>query len=71
MIMNPHPRFSHRERPPWWPENEEWPPTREAWRRVGRRNPFFRTDGMFLLRICFSGLCGFAWNFAISPGSIS
>jgi two-component system, OmpR family, sensor histidine kinase BaeS len=34
-------------RPPWWPENEEWPP-----RRWGRRphNPFFRRLGcLFLL----------------------
>lgn len=45
--MNPHSHFSNRQRPPWWPENEEWPP-----RRWGRRphNPFFRRLGcLFLL----------------------
>jgi two-component system OmpR family sensor kinase/two-component system sensor histidine kinase BaeS len=45
--MNPHSRFSHRRRPPWWPENEEWPPKR--WGAM-RRNPFFRRMGcLFLL----------------------
>jgi signal transduction histidine kinase len=47
--MRPHHRFYSRQRPPWWPENEDWPPTREAWRRVGRRNPFFRRLGC----VCF------------------
>lgn len=33
-------------RPPWWPENEEWPPRdRRHWRRMGGRNPFFRRLG--------------------------
>jgi two-component system OmpR family sensor kinase len=40
--MNHHPRFFHRERPPWWPENEEWPPKRWGYMR---RNPFFRRMG--------------------------
>ena len=45
--MRPHPRFSHRQRPPWWPENEEWPPQR--WGHM-RRNPFFRRMGcLFVL----------------------
>jgi signal transduction histidine kinase len=57
--MNPHPRFSHRVRPPWWPENEEWPPTREAWRRVGRRNPFFRRMGCFFFIFSFLAFVGF------------
>lgn len=56
--MNPHPRFSHRQRPPWWPENEEWPPTRAAWRRVGRRNPFFRRMGCFFLGFAFLAFVG-------------
>jgi signal transduction histidine kinase len=35
-------------RPPWWPENEEWPP-RRRWGR-GPHNPFFRRLGcLFLL----------------------
>ena len=56
--MNPHSRFSHRGRPPWWPENEEWPPTREAWRRVGRRNPFFRRMGCFFFGFAFLAFLG-------------
>ena len=56
--MNPHRRFSHRQRPPWWPENEEWPPTREAWRRVGRRNPFFRRMGCFFFGFAFLAFLG-------------
>src|SRR5215211_8965430 len=58
MLMNPHSRFSHRERPPWWPENEQWPPTREAWRRVGRRNPFFRRMGCFFFGFAFLAFVG-------------
>ncbi|HSL28911.1 MAG TPA: HAMP domain-containing sensor histidine kinase [Anaerolineales bacterium] len=56
--MNSHPRFSHRQRPPWWPENEDWPPTREAWRRVGRRNPFFRRMGCFFFGFAFLAFVG-------------
>jgi len=50
-----HGRVSRREwreqnlsehRPPWWPENEEWPPRgRHPWRRMNRHNPFFRRLG--------------------------
>jgi len=38
-------------RPPWWPENEDWPPRDPRhWRRMGRHNPFFRRLGcMFLV----------------------
>jgi signal transduction histidine kinase len=57
--MNPHPRFSHGGRPAWWPENEEWPPTRGAWRRVGRRNPFFRRMGCFFFTFAFLAFVGF------------
>ena len=56
--MKPHHPFSQRERPPWWPENEEWPPTREAWRRVGRRNPFFRRMGCFFFGFAFLAFVG-------------
>lgn len=44
--MSPHPPFPHRQRPPWWPENEEWPP-----KRWGRRphNPFFRRMGCLFI----------------------
>jgi two-component system OmpR family sensor kinase len=56
--MNPHPHFSDRPRPPWWPENEEWPPTREAWRRVRRQNPFFRRMGCFFFGFAFLAFVG-------------
>ena len=56
--MKHHPNFSRRTRPPWWPENEEWPPTREAWRRVGRRNPFFRRMGCFFFGFAFLAFVG-------------
>src|SRR5215207_3008837 len=56
--MNSHPRFSQRHRPPWWPDNEEWPPTRDAWRRVGRRNPFFRRMGCFFFGFAFLAFVG-------------
>ena len=33
-------------RPPWWPENEDWPPrSRHQWRRIRRHSPFFRRFG--------------------------
>lgn len=56
--MKHHPRFSSRQRPPWWPENEAWPPTREAWRRVGRRNPFFRRIGCLFFGFGFLAFIG-------------
>lgn len=56
--MKHYSRFSSSERPPWWPENEEWPPTREAWRRVGRRNPFFRRMGCFFFGFAFLAFVG-------------
>jgi signal transduction histidine kinase len=59
--MKHRPHFSPHQRPPWWPENEEWPATREAWRRVGRRNPFFRRMGCFFFGfavLAFVGLLG-------------
>ena len=56
--MKDHPHFSPRQRPPWWPENEEWPATREAWRRVGRRNPFFRRMGCLFFGVGFLAFVG-------------
>ena len=56
--MTHHPRFSSHRRPLWWPENEEWPPTREAWRRVRRRNPFFRRMGCFFIGFAFLAFIG-------------
>ena len=32
-------------RPPWWPENEEWPPKRRHWRNLRGRNPFLQRLG--------------------------
>lgn len=66
--MSP-PHFSPQQRPPWWPENEEWPPTREAWRRVRRRNPFFRRMGCFFFAfsfLAFVGLLGIL-RFILAP----
>src|SRR5689334_17323293 len=51
-------------RPPWWPENEEWPPRdRRAWRWMGPRNPFFRRMGCVFL---IFNLIGFVLLFSIS-----
>ncbi|HSJ88995.1 MAG TPA: HAMP domain-containing sensor histidine kinase [Anaerolineales bacterium] len=51
-------------RPPWWPENEEWPPRdRRAWRYMGRRNPFFRRMGCVFLLF---NLIGFVLLFSIA-----
>ena len=64
--MNPHPHFSHRQRPPWWPENEEWPPKR--WRYM-RGNPFFRRMGCFFfgfMFLAFIGLLGIL-RFILAP----
>ena len=58
IFMKHHPPFSSRHRPLWWPENEEWPPTREAWRRVGRRNPFFRRMGCLFFGFAFLAFMG-------------
>lgn len=64
--MTPHPGFSHRERPPWWPENEEWPPRR--WRHM-RRTPFFRRMGCFFLLFNFFAFVGFLalLRFVLAP----
>src|SRR5690554_1225664 len=67
--MYPHRHFSPHRRPPWWPENEDWPPTREAWRRVRKGNPFFRRMGCFFFLfpfLAFLGLLGIL-RFALAP----
>lgn len=57
-------RYYQGHRPPWWPENEEWPPRdRHAWRNIGRRNPFFRRIGCVFLLF---NLIGFVLLFSIS-----
>ncbi len=42
-------------RPPWWPENEQWPP-RGRWHM--QRNPFFRRMGCFFITFAFFSLVG-------------
>ncbi len=54
--MKHHPPFPHRQRPSWWPENEEWPPKR--WRHM-RGTPFFRRMGCFFLVFNFFAFVGF------------
>lgn len=66
VFMNSHPRFSHRRRPPWWPENEEWPPKRWGYMRG---NPFFRRMGCFFFGfafLAFMGLLGIL-RFILAP----
>lgn len=67
--MKRHFRFSEH-RPPWWPENEEWPPRgRGHWRRMGRRNPFFRRLGCLFAVfnlfsfVVFLSIVGFVLHF--------
>ena len=52
--------FSHRQRPPWWPENEEWSPRRSArgWRGM-HPNPFFRRVGCLFRIFNFIGVVVF------------
>ena len=64
--MRHYPRFSHRQRPPWWPENEEWPPKR--WGHM-RGKPFFRRMGCFFFGfafLAFMGLLGIL-RFILAP----
>ncbi len=72
--MKQHPNFPHSSswrdhRPPWWPENEEWPPRgRQSWRRFGRHNPFFRRLGClfaifnFVAFLIFASVLGLILN---------
>jgi signal transduction histidine kinase len=55
-----------RQRPPWWPESEEWPPKRWGYMR---RNPFFRRMGCFFFGFAFLAFIGFLGilRFALSP----
>jgi signal transduction histidine kinase len=46
-------RYGRGQRPPWWPENEDWPPKR--WGHM-RRSPFLRRMGCF-----FFGFVGFVF----------
>ncbi|MCC6299702.1 MAG: HAMP domain-containing protein [Anaerolineales bacterium] len=42
------------QKPPWWPQNEEWPPKR--WQM--RRGPFFRRMGCFFILFSFFACIG-------------
>ena len=53
-----HTSKSHR--PPWWPENEDWPPhSRSQWRRFRKNNPFFRRLGCLFALFTLVGLIFF------------
>ncbi len=57
------PRHFRRQRPSWWPENEQWPPTepRQMWRMMPRRF-FFRIGGLILFALALlCGLASFVW----------
>ena len=58
--MKHHFPFSHRQRPAWWPENQEWPPRRSArqWRGM-HPNPFFRRVGCLFRIFNFIGFVVF------------
>ncbi len=47
--------FRRGQRPPWWPENEEWPPKRWGYMR---RNPFFRRMGCVFFTFVFLAFMG-------------
>lgn len=59
-------RFTHRHRPPWWPENEAWPP--KQW-RYGRAQPFFRRMGCVFFVFMFLAFTGFlaVLRFVLEP----
>jgi signal transduction histidine kinase len=54
--------FRHRDRPPWWPADEPWPPSRSRWHK-GPRRFFWRvgcTAGLLFLLI-FTMLATIFW----------
>lgn len=58
--------YKRGQRPPWWPENEEWPPKR--WGHM-RGKPFFRRLGCFFFTfafLAFMGLLGIL-RFILAP----
>jgi two-component system OmpR family sensor kinase/two-component system sensor histidine kinase BaeS len=59
------------DRPPWWPENEAWPPP-EGQRRAGRAR-FFRRVAWLVLAMLLLGVCGtlaLAWLAATALGVV-
>ncbi len=77
--MNPWwrhgPRSGPRRRPPWWPEDEAWPPSgggREQWR--ARRGRFFRRMAFFaasFLIFTFGGATFLFWTLASAIGAVN
>ena len=59
-------RWSSGRRPPWWPENEQWPPKDDAaWREL--RHGFMRRAGCFfgfMLLIVLLAISAFIWLLA-------
>ena len=58
-------------KPPWWPDNEPWPPA-EGQRRMGRAR-FFRRLAWLVLAMLVLGVCGtlaLAWLAAIALGAV-
>jgi signal transduction histidine kinase len=58
-------RRHFRQRPPWWPENEQWPPNKGPF----RRNPFFRRLGCAFAFISLL-LCGLFFAAAAFIGNL-
>jgi two-component system sensor histidine kinase BaeS len=62
--------FRNRQRPPWWPENEPWPPKRRYWRNMGGHYPFFRRLGCLFAAFSFIGLAVFISIFILVINSL-
>ena len=61
---------SFRNRPPWWPEGEPWPPKNspEQWRGIGRR--FFWVAGIALALVIFLAVVGGTVSFLLIATSL-
>ena len=64
-------QYLREHRPPWWPENEEWPPRRRhPFRFGGRHNPFFRRLGCIFAIFQLFGFLLFASIFGFILNSL-